>query len=180
MQGFRDSADTLDYQRRFLMPALWAVLPDLCASLPVDRWVALPVERIFPPVVLEHDVVWADPFDLPANIAGESGSSDAGPDTRRLSGTVRFLRTADDSGRVTGVRVEPRFHLTVRDAIDFCPGNLGACWQTLFTVPLSRLEASGRAYDRPFVVEVDLASEAADAPDTVVAGCGTAASLPGR
>jgi hypothetical protein len=40
----------------------------------------------------------------------------------------------------------------VFDAIDFCPGDCGSREERLITVPMSRLEASGEAYDVPFKV----------------------------
>ena len=43
-------------------------------------------------------------------------------------------------------------HYEVFDAVDFCPGQCGSLLEQMFTIPLSRLEASGEAYDVPFVV----------------------------
>jgi len=48
------------------------------------------------------------------------------------------------------------YSLTARyevfDAVDFCPGQCGSPLEQNFTIPLSRLEASGDAYDVPYVV----------------------------
>lgn len=172
VQGFRNSYSTLAHQRDYLMLALWAVLPDHCATLPADAWLDLSVAQLFPQFVLEQLVNWDRAFDLPANIAGGVGHSDAGLDTRRLSGSVAFLRTTDSDARTVGIRVAPHFHLTVTDAIDFCPGDPGAILERLFTIPMSRLEESGHAYDRPFIVEFDVPAEPVDAPQAVVGDCG--------
>ena len=55
------------------MEAVWAVMPDFCGILPADEEFEVPVDHILPDSVLVHHVIWGDAFDLPANIAGESG-----------------------------------------------------------------------------------------------------------
>jgi hypothetical protein len=171
VQGFAQSDATREYHDDFLMEAVWAVMPDFCGILPVDEYFEIPVDHLLPESVLTHDVIWGDAFDLPANIAGESGPSDAGMDARQLSGSMTILRLTDEDGRTTTIEVEPHFRLTVTDAIDFCPGNMGAGWQAMFTIPMSRLEASGAAYDLPFVVEFDMPGTPADATAAVLDEC---------
>lgn len=66
---------------------------------------------------------YSSPLSVAGHIAGEIGSSDAGPDYRKIT-----------------------------YAADFCPGYCGSPAEQLITVPMSRLEASGAAYDVPFKV----------------------------
>ncbi|HBB36208.1 MAG TPA: hypothetical protein DDZ80_14795 [Cyanobacteria bacterium UBA8803] len=40
---------------------------------------------------------------------------------------------------------------------DFCPGGAGAGLEQVLTIPASRLEASGQAFDVPFEVQLDVA-----------------------
>jgi hypothetical protein len=73
----------------------------------------------------------------------------------------------------------------VTDAIDFCEGNVGAHWQEIFTIPMSRLEVSRAAYDLPFVVVFDMPAASAEAPAEVVDECNaritaSAAPLPSK
>jgi hypothetical protein len=49
--------------------------------------------------------------------------------------------------------VELTPHYEVFDAVDFCPGDCGSWLEQRVTIPMSRLEASGAAYDQPFKVE---------------------------
>ena len=45
----------------------------------------------------------------------------------------------------TGLRLRVQFHFVVKDAIDFCPGNMVGSSASYITIPLSRLEASRMA-----------------------------------
>ena len=49
--------------------------------------------------------------------------------------------------------METTLHYEVFDAVDFCPGDCGSSAEQLITIPMSRLEASGEAYDQPFKVK---------------------------
>lgn len=96
---------------------------------------------------------FANPLTIPGNIAGGIGSSDAGHDRRRITwGTVSFDITELPFGNRM-VEIEAFVNFEVKDAIDFCPGQCGAILeQSLATIRMSRLEASGEAYDVPFIV----------------------------
>lgn len=94
---------------------------------------------------------FSNPFSIAGHIAGGIGSSDAGNDSRKVSGNVTLERvTAFGSALYT--KVETTLHYEIFDAIDFCPGDCGSKAEQLVTVPMSRLEASGEAYDVPFKV----------------------------
>jgi hypothetical protein len=97
---------------------------------------------------------WANPYydsdysTVEANLAGGIGESDFGTDSRRIDGSVTFEKTVDGSNRLwCSVRPRAEFIWTVRDGIDFCPGNSGAWHQEWLTIPMSRLEATGRVRD---------------------------------
>ncbi|MCP4305525.1 MAG: DUF4157 domain-containing protein [bacterium] len=95
---------------------------------------------------------FSNPFSVAGHIAGGIGSSDAGDDYRKITrANVGIDRTVlfGDTGYYT-IRLIP--HYEVFDAIDFCPGDCGSPLEQLITIPMSRLEASGRAYDKPFKV----------------------------
>jgi hypothetical protein len=115
------------------------------ATLPIGQWVSIPFKDLIGERTL--DTNFSNPHDIPGHIAGGVGSSDAGPDTRSVSGNVRLKRTAEDT-----VELEPDLQFVCFDAIDFIPGNIGTRMESTFTIPLSRLEASGWAYDVPFEV----------------------------
>jgi hypothetical protein len=95
---------------------------------------------------------YSNPLSKAGNIAGGIGSSDAGPDNRRIvRANVTMLKTPliGDSGFID-FTLTP--HYEVNDAVDLCPGQCGSPAEQIFTIPLSRLEASGAAYDVPYVV----------------------------
>ena len=94
---------------------------------------------------------YSNPFSIAGHIAGGIGSSDAGPDYRKVWGNVELERTPL-IGSTGYERVETTLHYEVFDAVDFCPGDCGSPAEQLITVPMSRLEASGEAYDVPFKV----------------------------
>lgn len=88
-------------------------------------------------------------FTIGANLAGGIGSSDFGVDSRRIDGSVTFEKSVDPGNRLwCRIQVRAEFVWTVRDGIDFCPGNAGNPFlQEWLTIPMSRLEASGAARD---------------------------------
>ena len=85
-------------------------------------------------------------------IGPKIGSSAAGDDYRKITyGNVTLEKTVlfGNTGYVS-VELTPRYE--VFDAIDFCPGDCGSYAEQWVTIPMSRLEASGAAYDVPFKV----------------------------
>ena len=99
-----------------------------------------------------RNINYSNPFSIAGHIAGGIGSSDAGADYRKVTeGEVALTRTPLVAG--TGyTTIETTLHYEVGDAIDFCPGGCGSPLEQTITIPMSRLEASGMAYDQPFVV----------------------------
>ncbi|WP_257389598.1 DUF4157 domain-containing protein, partial [Tahibacter caeni] len=91
---------------------------------------------------------YSNPLSVAGHIAGGIGSSDAGDDYRKIT---QCMVTAEP-GVFGSVVVSIAPHYEVFDAIDFCPGDCGSPAEQHVTIPMSRLEASGRAYDVPFVV----------------------------
>ncbi len=101
----------------------------------------------------DRPIDYSNPLSKAGNIAGGIGSSDAGPDFRKIAqANVEMLKVPllGDSGYID-FKLIP--HYEVYDAVDLCPGQCGSPAEQLFTIPLSRLEASGEAYDVPYVVK---------------------------
>ncbi|MGH9836713.1 MAG: eCIS core domain-containing protein [Blastocatellia bacterium] len=99
---------------------------------------------------------------IPGNIAGGTGSSDAGPDLRLFTGSVRITRMRTSPGAPEVRTAHINLQLQVVDAVDFCPGAAGGFFAQQFTIPMSRLEATPTelTYDLPFHVFVDLSGAA--------------------
>jgi hypothetical protein len=95
---------------------------------------------------------YSNPFSVAGHIAGGIGSSDAGDDYRSITSANVTLEKSVLVGSTGYVSVELTPHYEVFDAIDFCPGDCGSPAEQLVTIPMSRLEASGAAYDVPFKV----------------------------
>lgn len=142
------------------------------ATIPLSGLASLsppiPLGTLMPPASLMRTINYtAGYIRIPGNIAGGTGvvgvgSSDAGPDLRLVSGSVRVLRS-----RPTPTAPETKFaimqlELQVIDAVDFCPGAPGPAPAWPATVPMSRLEATPTepTYDLPFHVFVDLSGTA--------------------
>ena len=95
---------------------------------------------------------YSNPLSKAGNIAGDIGSSDAGPDSRKIARANVAMEKVPVIGDAGYIKFQLFPHYEVYDAIDFCPGQCGSPAEQVFTVPLSRLEASGEAYDVPYVV----------------------------
>jgi len=154
VQGFAGSATTGERQEE-LIKEVKKALPGFCLFVPVGAWTTLPIESLLPATSLDYPIDFDQPFEIPGNIAGGVGGSDAGSDWRHVSGTISLTRTVDRSGAVAGARIRTSLRFVVFDAVDFCPGQCGARVEQLLTVALSRLEASGFAYDVPFLVRYE-------------------------
>jgi hypothetical protein len=111
------------------------------------------------PFYLHPVLIYNNPFNAAANIAGDIGESDIfKKDDRIISGKVIIdvYKIDSDTGKMHGeVRWLPHIH--VKDTVDFCPGNMGNFWQQQFTVPMSKLEAMGMTRDVPITIDYNLA-----------------------
>ena len=95
---------------------------------------------------------YSNPLSVAGHIAGGIGSSAAGDDYRKITSANVALEKTTLVGNTGYISVELIPHYEVFDAIDFCPGDCGSPAEQLITVPMSRLETSGAAYDVPFKV----------------------------
>ena len=95
---------------------------------------------------------FSNPFSVSGHIAGDIGSSDAGPDYRKITRANVAITKVVLFGNTGYHLIELIPHYEVFDTIDFCPGDPGSPAESLVTTPMSRLEASGAAYDMPFKV----------------------------
>ncbi|MEO6949669.1 MAG: DUF4157 domain-containing protein [Ginsengibacter sp.] len=95
---------------------------------------------------------YSNPFSIAGHIAGGIGSSDAGPDYRKINYGNVTLEKIPIAGGIGYISVEITLHYEVFDAVDFCPGDCGSGAEQKITIPMSRLEAGGDAYDVPFKV----------------------------
>jgi hypothetical protein len=127
-----------------------------CPSLPEGVWTDVDLTKLASAADLNKEFTFGGSAvpTLPGLIAGGISLSNAGKDSRSVSGMVQMLRTVV-AGKTTSVKIRTKFHFVVRDAIDFCPGNPGNWLAQSITVPMSRLEASGFASDVPFEVHYD-------------------------
>jgi len=105
------------------------------------------------PDILTDRPIFYDNFATdPGLLAGGPGSgSDAGPDWRKVTGSVYLKLDATGGGGV----LRTKFNYEIFDCIDFCPGNCGPWYAHPLTMPLSIFEASGAFYDVPFQVDFE-------------------------
>ncbi len=116
----------------------------------------IPVADLVPPELLRPRLEWVTVASPAANVIGEIGASDVyGRDDRRITGTITLVKQRRRGDRLTvDVRASCDLTITVNDSCDFCPGNIGPVWEQNFTIPLSRLEATGIAGDVKLTVTV--------------------------
>lgn len=95
---------------------------------------------------------YSNPLSVAGHIAGGIGSSDAGDDYRSITSASVSLERTELIGSTGYVTVGLTPHYEVFDTVDFCPGDCGSPAEQVITIPMSRLEASGEAYDTPFKV----------------------------
>ncbi len=124
-------------------------------NLPPGEEVRIPIVYFLGEDGLKRQTNYDHVDEAPGVTAGGVGSSDFGDDYRQINGEVVFLREVDGSGKTTDVFMTTEMSFIVADAIDFCPGDAGLPEEQKATLPLSRLEASGAAFDRPFLVTFD-------------------------
>ncbi len=99
-----------------------------------------------------RSIDYSNPFSKAGNIAGGIGSSDAGPDYRKIASASVSMEKVPLIGDSGYIIFTLNANYEVFDAVDFCDGQSGSPLEEIFTIPLSRLEASGEAYDVPYIV----------------------------
>jgi hypothetical protein len=158
-------AETTRVATQQLVDAAQKALKDSPPTFPDGQTVINPGIR----EVLSEDIIgpimknlrFTDYLEVPGLIAGgidtAQGSCGVGavpstqPDERLVDGT--FTVSKNDDGSIFVSPVGLRF--TVRDTLDFCPGNCGSGLAQGTTVPLSRWEASNISGDLSFTVVFD-------------------------
>jgi hypothetical protein len=152
VQSFASSRDT-DNDQDAIIDLIGARLSRSPAPLQDNVPTTMSVENFVTRAELDdRPINYSNPFSIAGHIAGGIGSSDAGPDYRRIQWGNATLERVPLVGGIGYVTVETTLHYEVFDAVDFCPGDCGSPTEQLITVPMSRLEASGEAYDVPFRV----------------------------
>jgi len=124
-----------------------------CPNLPENQWTSFDLKDFLPASELNKSISFNATHTyiiptIPSVLAGGVSGSDAGMDSRGISGKFELLRSANN----TKLSIRTGFHFVIKDAFDFCPGNKGGRIAQIFTIPLSRMEASDLAYDAPFEV----------------------------
>jgi hypothetical protein len=95
-------------------------------------------------------------FDtIPGIVAGGVSPAPGVPESRELRRKQVLVRRDEVNGVTQGVKLRIQFSFIVKDAIDFCPGNMGGFLAGHVTIPMSRLEVSGMAFAVPFQVYYD-------------------------
>lgn len=114
-------------------------------------------------------LVYDDPVNtIAGNLAGgvsaggPPGNTAFDPDTRDADGDLEL--SLDASG--SNLTVTPSLTFGVHDTVDFCPGGLGTGLATVFTVPMSVLEATEGLFGPVFAADVPF--------DVIYPGPGTA------
>ncbi|MEP7339614.1 MAG: CARDB domain-containing protein, partial [Acidobacteriota bacterium] len=92
--------------------------------------------------ILEAKIKWDFLRSSFGFLVGGAGSSNFGPDTRRVTGKVKFTKHSDCHGRLTSVNAAFDLTVEVQDAFDNCPGaGIGAILNELSGIgPMKRLE----------------------------------------
>jgi hypothetical protein len=109
---------------------------------------------------------FSDTATIPSIPGLIAGGVSVGQDFRSVSGKIQFL------GHILGYTlIQMQLRFLVREILDFCPGNKGGSFQSFVTTPLSRLEASGLAYDVPFEVHYDAPTIVVPLNPSVVKSC---------
>ncbi len=151
--GYGFSASEVTRSRVNYLMRIAAARHSLFGTITPNAWTNIPVEDVYTAEELSYGINFSNPFDIPGHIAGGVSGSDYGPDTRQLKGHIQAYRETDIDGNTIGIKLKSAFEFEVLDAVDFCPGGMGAAGlETLLTIPLSRLEATGMAWDVPFQV----------------------------
>lgn len=152
VSSFANSGDTANDQDA-IIDLIGARLSSAPGPLADNTPTTMPVDVFVTRAELDsRPINYSNPLAIAGHIAGGIGSSDAGVDYRKVLRGDATLERVPLVGSAGYVRVETTLRYEVFDAIDFCPGDCGSPAEQLVTIPMSRLEASGQAYDVPFKV----------------------------
>jgi outer membrane protein OmpA-like peptidoglycan-associated protein len=157
---FTNSVDTIATTRRLIQALEDAVKSNPPEFAPGTETVTLKLTDVLNDSDLTQilaTMVFSNVFEVPGLIAGGVGTNQracpvgkipSGQDDARLAeGTVIIAKNLDGS-----LGIQPSITYTVKDTLDFCPGNCGGMAAQILTVPLSRWEASLISGDVPFIV----------------------------
>ncbi|MEN8229435.1 MAG: DUF4157 domain-containing protein, partial [Bacteroidota bacterium] len=116
-------------------------------------WTLMSLSNFLSPAEMNNRPInFSNPFSVSGHTAGAIGSSDAGDDYRKITRANVAITKVVLFGNTGYHLIELIPHYEVFDTIDFCPGDPGSPAEQLVTTTMSRLEASGEAYDMPFKV----------------------------
>jgi|GEM_PF-1419119 len=152
VSSFKDSWDTKD-DMDAVIDLIGARLSRLSQPLRPNRRVLVSLSNFLSEDEMNNRPInYSNPLSVAGHIAGGIGRSDAGPDYRKIDFANVGLEKVVLFGETGYVKVQLYPKYEVFDAIDFCPGDCGSPAEQLVTIPMSRLEESGAAYDVPFKV----------------------------
>jgi hypothetical protein len=131
-------------------------LTDECGyGLPPNEWIHNVLASSIFPEDLKAPFSFSGFDTIPAIVAGGVSSGPGVVESRSAKVKEALVRRVETGGVTTGVQLRVQFSFVVKDAIDFCPGNMGGFFASYVTIPFSRLEASGMAFPVPFQVHYD-------------------------
>jgi subtilase family serine protease len=152
-KGFRKSGVIQDHMLSMIRAIAEAVRQE-CPNLPDNASVSMSLQELIPceltPRKLNCELAFkGSPRDIPGLIAGGVGlgPEQNPPDSRSVTGTVLLTKHVNRCGKFLYLEIEPTFTYTIKDTLDFCPGNPGKFLAKILTIPLSKLEASKEAND---------------------------------
>jgi len=146
--------DIVDYLPNTLRQAPPASSPLLFMPVTLRMQLAEAIE-FRSKIDLHPMIIYNDPFNAAANIAGAVGPNEPGED--RLMGGPVVIEISDLNPNAMSGEVRWLPHVHVDDVVRFCPaGNLGNWWQRKYTLPLSKLEATGLVKPVPIKIDYDL------------------------
>lgn len=147
--------EELDYAPR--RPALTA--PEQPATLRLEAFPSEEFSLGAHAPIPAYGLTDGDPGILAGGVGDVEIAGTRIPDDRTFLGPMRFVPEADENGVLTRVEMRAALTLRVLDAFDFCDGNPGGELAQVFTIPLSRLEATvrpqGGLYGKKFLFEAE-------------------------
>jgi hypothetical protein len=166
VHGFKDSPETQNMVNQLtgmIEGGLKTKAGLTCKSFPENSPVTLDLYSIVPHDQIQNwanntngGLKWDLAMTIPGNVAGGVSKYKNGQlqDSRDFSGSVTVTRMADKCHNTTGYKLEFNLTMTVKDVVDFCPGNFANVQPYLasITYPMAALEANDMANDAAFTV----------------------------